>query len=114
MVGGVPDSKESFWTFERSELLERLWRKGTPVPEIMRELPGTTKGMIIGKAHRLCLPNLHPAPPAPKRMRSEDFEGCRWIEGDPLPLRRGMFCGRPRELGSSYCPYHTLMSKRKS
>jgi hypothetical protein len=35
-----------------------------------------------------------------------DFLGCRWIEGEPQPLRRGMFCGRPVAAGESWCAAH--------
>jgi hypothetical protein len=35
-----------------------------------------------------------------------DLRGCRWIEGEPKPLRRGMFCGRPVVGGDSWCAEH--------
>src|SRR5215472_16651421 len=35
-----------------------------------------------------------------------DFRGCRWIEGEPKPLRRGMFCGRPVLTGETWCAMH--------
>jgi len=35
-----------------------------------------------------------------------DFGGCRWIEGDPSPLRPGMFCGLPVPPGESWCTKH--------
>ena len=34
------------------------------------------------------------------------FLGCRWIQGDPIPLRRGMFCGSAVEAGESWCGEH--------
>lgn len=34
------------------------------------------------------------------------FPRCRWIDGEPKPLRRGMFCGRPMLAGESWCALH--------
>jgi hypothetical protein len=39
-------------------------------------------------------------------LTDADFRGCRWIEGDPTPLRGGMFCGSPVALGESWCDVH--------
>lgn len=39
-------------------------------------------------------------------LRDADFWGCRWIEGDPTPVRRGMFCGSPVAPGLSWCTAH--------
>ena len=39
-------------------------------------------------------------------LTDADFRGCRWIEGEPRPLRRGMFCGRPVLAGESWCAMH--------
>ena len=39
-------------------------------------------------------------------LTDADFQGCRWIEGEPKPLRRGMFCGRPVLVGESWCAIH--------
>jgi hypothetical protein len=39
-------------------------------------------------------------------LTDADFRGCRWIEGEPKPLRRGMFCGRPVLVGQSWCAMH--------
>jgi hypothetical protein len=39
-------------------------------------------------------------------LREADFQGCRWIEGPPTPLRSGMFCCAPTAPGSSWCPRH--------
>jgi hypothetical protein len=35
-----------------------------------------------------------------------DSRGCRWIEGDPSPLRPGMFCGLRVAPGESWCAKH--------
>jgi hypothetical protein len=42
-------------------------------------------------------------------LTDADFLGCRWIEGQPKPLRRGMFCGRPVLAGESWCARHRLL-----
>jgi hypothetical protein len=39
-------------------------------------------------------------------LTDADFGGCRWIEGDPSPLRPGMFCGSPVRSGESWCEKH--------
>jgi hypothetical protein len=39
-------------------------------------------------------------------LTDADFRGCRWIEGNPSPLRRGMFCGLPVVSGESWCARH--------
>jgi hypothetical protein len=40
------------------------------------------------------------------RLTDADFRGCRWIEGEPKPLRAGMFCGRPVAEDESWCAIH--------
>jgi hypothetical protein len=39
-------------------------------------------------------------------LTDADFRGCRWIEGDPSPLRPGMFRGVPVSSGESWCAKH--------
>jgi hypothetical protein len=39
-------------------------------------------------------------------LTEADFRGCRWIEGEPIPLRTGMFCGSPVAPGTSWCAEH--------
>jgi hypothetical protein len=39
-------------------------------------------------------------------LTDADFRGCRWIEGEPMPLRSGMFCGSPVRSGESWCDAH--------
>ena len=39
-------------------------------------------------------------------LTDADFRGCRRIEGDPSPLRPGMFRGFPVRSGESWCPKH--------
>jgi hypothetical protein len=39
-------------------------------------------------------------------LTEADFRGCRWIEGEPIPLHSGMFCGLPVAPGTSWCAMH--------
>jgi hypothetical protein len=39
-------------------------------------------------------------------LTDADFRGCRWIEGNPSPLRSGMFCGLRVLPGESWCAAH--------
>jgi hypothetical protein len=39
-------------------------------------------------------------------LDEEDFKGCRWIDGEPTPLRAGMFCALPCVPGGSWCQRH--------
>jgi hypothetical protein len=42
-------------------------------------------------------------------LSDADFRGCRWIEGEPKPLHRGMFCGRHAPAGESWCAFHRAL-----
>ena len=47
--------------------------------------------------------------PEPKAadLTEADFRGCRWIAGEPTPIRPSMFCGCPvSEPGGSWCSAH--------
>jgi hypothetical protein len=45
--------------------------------------------------------------PQPQPLRDADMRGCRMIAGEPLPLRRGMYCGaKARRPGESWCSEH--------
>jgi hypothetical protein len=39
-------------------------------------------------------------------LSEADLQGCRWIEGEPAPLRRGMFCCARCLPGSPWCAKH--------
>jgi hypothetical protein len=39
-------------------------------------------------------------------LRDADLRGCRWIEGEPTPLRPGMFCCARCLPGSPWCAKH--------
>ena len=47
-----------------------------------------------------------PEPTAPATLRVQDLYGCRWIAGEPWPIRRGMWCGKPTRAGTSWCDEH--------
>ena len=42
-------------------------------------------------------------------LTDADFRGCRWIEGEPKPLRCGMFWGRPVLAGESWCMHRGIV-----
>ena len=44
------------WTDERVELLKKLWSDGLSASQIAAELGGITRNAVIGKVHRLKLP----------------------------------------------------------
>ena len=46
---------------------------------------------------------------APAELSEADFRGCRWIENEPVPLRRGMFCGAPTFRGSWCARHHKVV-----
>ena len=73
---------------------------------------GVTRNAVIGFADRNGLAKT----PKPQRRAFDQLEsliagdhrGCRWIEGEPVPLRPGMFCGAPvAAVGSSWCAEHS-------
>lgn len=119
----------SSWTPSRVDRLSVLWREGRRASLIAVEL-GCSKNAVIGKAHRLDLPQRLPTPrPHVRRprlplsvfapiiaplIRREQSDAvtlldlrpgqCRWPEGD-----RGFYtfpCDRRQEFGSSYCAEH--------
>ena len=53
------------WTDERVESLKKLWQDGLSASQIAKQLGGVTRNAVIGKVHRLNLPErLHGLPPA--------------------------------------------------
>jgi hypothetical protein len=61
-----------------------------------------------------------PETPLHGELTDADLRGCRFIEGEPTPLRRGMFCSAPpAEPGGSWCSRHrarvwTLRAQRRT
>jgi hypothetical protein len=49
-------------------------------------------------------------PAAPTALSEADFRGCRFIAGDPSPIRSGLWCCQPTAPGSSYCPRHRAIA----
>lgn len=48
-----------------------------------------------------------PDPEPQIELGDSAFHGCRFISGDPVPIRPSMFCCRPvSEPGGSWCPAH--------
>jgi hypothetical protein len=47
-------------------------------------------------------------------LSEEDYRGCRFIDGEPTPLRRGMFCCRPTRPGTSWCHEHRRIAFGRS
>jgi hypothetical protein len=39
-------------------------------------------------------------------LTEADLRGCRFISGEPTPLRPGLFCGAPAVPGRSWCDAH--------
>ena len=108
---------KSQWTPERQELLWELWPEMS-AGAIAQRL-GATKNAVMGRLSRQG--QLKPSKKSTYRripgaqvsnstyqsvMSDKDFVGCRFIEGEPSPLRRGMFCCAPVDSGSSYCDHH--------
>ncbi|UTO28496.1 GcrA family cell cycle regulator [Bartonella harrusi] len=44
------------WTYERVELLKKLWSEGLSASQIAAQLGGVSRNAVIGKVHRLKLP----------------------------------------------------------
>lgn len=70
----------------------------------LAESLGMSRNAVIGLAYRLalCGPKRTPQP----AVGIEDLRGCRWIEGEPKPLRPGMYCCQPTLPGSAWCREH--------
>ena len=109
------------WTDKKIEKLKELWEQGDAATEIAKVF-GTTKGSVIGKAHRLnCTPRKRGAVRGIKHIREpvpivvgpenptglEDLTNthCRFPLWDK-PTDPQFFCGRERGGESSYCQMH--------
>lgn len=107
-VADYPPSKYS----DRNALICELY--GTIPSGVLAAKLGLTKNQVIGVANRAGLTKGAALPEPPPQLTDDDFRGCRWIEGDPKPLRPGMFCCSPRIEGSSYCVEHHARTFRAS
>jgi hypothetical protein len=111
-----------------------MWADGYSASRISEEIPGSTKNSIIGKVHRLHLPErkkrknpshfkrekvramvmVKPKPkPAPKPRPKDgipfleaDSTTCRSVQGrDPNGILV-WFCPKPKAANQSFCPHH--------
>jgi GcrA cell cycle regulator len=58
------------WTFERVEILKRLWAQGLSASQIAGRLGGVTRNAVIGKVHRLGLSSRVTTSRKPKARRA--------------------------------------------
>ena len=119
------------WTFERRQLVRRLWERGFTATQIAARLDIiVTRNAVIGLVHRNrwghgMEPKAKPRKPSPRKHATRPLprqptparqpvppEGltifdlrdhhCRWPEGDRPPFR---YCGQDK-VGPSYCATH--------
>jgi GcrA cell cycle regulator len=105
------------WTPERIAALIALWNESHSTSEIGRRL-GITKNAVIGKVHRLGLPQRRPSPKlAPQfadvvRLDRLSSDMCSWPVGNPV--EEGFhFCGEKASPGKPYCPKHCALAYLK-
>jgi hypothetical protein len=68
---------------------------------------------VVGEGGGMTSWEVIDAMPDPRRepeLRDQDYSGCRWIEGEPVPLRPGMFCGAACLPGSAWCGEHRSLA----
>jgi len=107
------------WTPERIAALIALWNEELPTSEIGRRL-GITKNAVIGKVHRLGLPQRRPT------LKDDDDEVadvvrldaltsgmCSWPVGDPGDSGFH-FCAAPAAPGKPYCAKHCAVAYIRS
>lgn len=112
---GFSDLRNSFWTEERVKELIRLIKSCVSSVEAAKRLK-TTRSAVIGKARRLNMvfcsngnleQELEERPVSVNLNNIFPLKGCLWIEGNPKPLREGMFCCAPVAAeGASWCIEH--------
>ncbi|MBK8174239.1 MAG: global cell cycle regulator GcrA-like protein [Rhodospirillales bacterium] len=102
------------WTPERIAALIALWNEELPTSEIGRRL-SITKNAVIGKVHRLGLPqrrpNLkdEPTPADVVRLDMLNASMCSWPVGNPGESDFH-FCGEPAASGKPYCAKHCAVA----
>ena len=112
------------WTPELIDQLKVLWQTGLSTAEIGRRL-GITKNAVVGKVHRLGLPNREspikrgvvdkrPRPPRPVAQPAviaayNPLHTCSWPIGHPREAGF-RFCGAPAMPGKPYCAEHAAIA----
>lgn len=41
------------------------------------------------------------------------FAGCKWIEGEAVPLRLDLYCGKTTLIGKDWCEKHFALAYTK-
>lgn len=106
------------WTPERIAALIALWNEELSTAEIGRRL-GITKNAVIGKVHRLGLPQRRPSPKLKVetinvlRLDSLRAGMCSWPIGEPGDATFH-FCGAPAQDGKPYCTEHCAIAYVKT
>ena len=121
------------WSDAETKRLRDLWKRGDSLGTIAHELR-TSKNAVVGKAHRLDLPNrprpqnlkqprltkpaarpVVPKPPAGPPPQLGSVRLCQWPIGDPR-TKAFRLCSNPlSELGCVYCPeHHALAHQRRN
>ena len=75
------------WTYERTEMLRKLWNTGLPCKQIARELGGVSRNAVIGRARRIGLA-MHKTKvkrPMPQRLKLFRMPAARSITNTPKP-----------------------------
>ena len=123
----------STWTEEREKLLIDLFTQNKTFGEIGKEL-GLSRNAIAGKVSRIGLRRKRLTPEEQKEIYLRKLETARKIGYDHLDdlptlfelpdngscrypvekLARGwVFCGKPQEPSSLYCPHHVTLCYQK-
>lgn len=110
--GNPAAARKTFWTPERDALLRELWAGELSAALIAKELGAVSKNAILGRVHRLHLPQRRPPvirDVRPKNLvrldervdrrklldpRVNGAGKCRWIEGETNGPNT-IFCAAP-------------------
>lgn len=103
---------KGFWTEEKQQLLEKMWKEGAVARDIAEALGGgITRNAVIGKANRMGL-SQQPKEPQDVPCQAEEeavtilsTKHCQWPFGDPND-NDFHFCGKPAEPDWPYCQDH--------
>ena len=97
---------ETTWTADEIVRLKEAWDDGMAAASI-GALLGKTRNAVIGKAHRLRLPQHDGAKikALPHLHLANDARLCQFPIGDPKK-KNFRFCHDETKPGSSYCPLH--------